>query len=258
MAKNKKGKKPRTYSVTPDMGKPVSANGFFCDPKTGEFKLLNDGQVLNPISATVEQSYERKKGSKILNRVVTKPTHLFANPNRVLEQFDTIYAVDTNTRVINSLSTSVTGIVGGENTKPIILGNTSIMFRPIKCFEFRNVSCKAENLGWREVIKAIVSAATYNERKRIALIVDSDLGMIDSYNRREVPIIDDFIIPKNFSLIYASTDSGNENIANKMLKLADWMSTDILNLLKLNKNEEGLQFIVGEHYSHIRIWEPST
>lgn len=257
MAKNKNDKKPRTYSVTLDMGKPVSANGFIYDPKTGRAALLNNGQVLNPENATVEQSYERKKGPKVLNRVVTKPTHLFANPNRVLEQYDTIYAVDTNTRVINSVSTSVTGVVGGENTKTIIPGNTSIIFRPIKCFEFRNVSCKAENLGWRELIKAIVRAPTYNNRTRIAIVVDSDLGMIDSYNRREVAIIDDFIIPSNFSLVYASADSGNENIANKMLKLADNISSVVLNGLESDRKEDNLSVITGGHYTHFRVWEPS-
>ena len=240
------------------MGKPVSAKGVFFDPKTGQCALLNNGQVLNPKIATVEQSYDRKKGKKVLNRVVTKPTHLFANPNRVLEQYGTIYAVDTNTRVINSISTSVTGVVGGENSKTIIPGHTSIIFRPITCFEFRNVSCKAENLGWREVIKAIVRDPTYSNRTRIALIVDSDLGMIDSYNRGEVGIIDDFIIPENFSLIYASADSGNENIANKMLKLADNISSVILNGLESDRNEDKLSAVTGEHYTHIRVWEPST
>lgn len=239
------------------MGEPVTANGMYYDPKSGKVALLHNGKELIPKKALVEQTYERAKGPKVLNSAVLKPTEMFVNPNRALEQFDELYAVDTNTRFIDSTAVSVTGVVGGKNTKIIISNHTSVTYRPLKCLEFHNVKCKLENLGWREVIKAIMRTPQYNERNRIALIVDSDLGMINAYNHREVGILDEFFLPGNFSLIYASADSGKENIANKMLKLADDISTVILNGLK-TMHRDNLEVVPNEQYTHSRTWEPGT
>ena len=43
MGKNKNTKKPRTTTVTLDMGKPTTAYGYMYDPKTGQAALLNNG-----------------------------------------------------------------------------------------------------------------------------------------------------------------------------------------------------------------------
>jgi hypothetical protein len=255
VAKRKNTQKPRTYTVTLDMGKPVIANAVFFDPNKG-FTLLNNGRALRPQKAIVEQTYERKKRPKVLNRVETHPNILFANPNRILEQFDIIYAVDTNTRVINSTKISVSGVVGGGKSRIVVEKHTVIRYRPIKCLEFHNVSCKEENLGWKEVIKAICRDQNYNDNKRIALIVDSDLGEIDSYNEKSRPIIESFYLPSNFTLVYASTDSGSENIANKMLKLSDSISSVILQGIEQENPKDGLVKIENEPYTHIRVWEP--
>lgn len=253
--KNKNTKKPRITTVTLDMGKSTTANGYMYDPKTGKVAVLNNGEILKPQKAFVEQSYERTKKPKVLNRIETHPDILFANPNRILEQFDTIYAVDTNTKVINSRKVSVTGIVVGENIKNIIQKQTAIRYRAIFCLEFRNLSCKPENLGWSEAIKGICRTSKYNKRKRIALVVDSDLGLLDAYNNREKPLIKDYFLPENFSLIYASTDSGKENISNKMLKLADRISNLIFDNIKSNRSNNALIKASNEKYTHYRIWE---
>ena len=258
VGKRKNKKKPRSYSVTLDMGEPVTANGMYYDPKSGKVALLNNGRELTARKATVEQTYERNKGPKVLNRAILKPTEMFVNPNRALEQFDEIYAVDTNTRELNSIMVSVSGIVGGKNTKIMISNHTSVTYRPLKCLEFHNVMIKPENLGWMEAIKAVKRAPQYSDRNRIAIIVDSDLGMINSYNHGEAGLYDNFYLPNNFSLIYASADSGSENIANKMIKLADNISSVILRGLDKSMVSEKLEAVSGEKYTHFRAWEPGT
>ncbi|HXH71412.1 MAG TPA: hypothetical protein VNI58_01170 [Mariprofundaceae bacterium] len=256
MSKRKNSKKPRTYSVTFDMGEAVTANGMYFNSKTGEVALLHNGRKLTPQKVYVEQNYDRNKSPKVLNKAILHPLEIFANPNRALEQFDEIFAVDTNTKKIDSVMVSVTGIVHGRNTKVEIPNHTSITYRPLGCIEFHNVDGKPENLGWRETIKAIIRSPQYSERNRIAIIVDSDLGMIDAYNHRDKYLIEDFYLPENFYLIYASADSGSENIANKMIKLADNISSVILNRLTRSFISENLVAATGECYSHSRSWKP--
>jgi len=60
----------------------------------------------------------------------------------------------------------------------------------------------------------IQAAPNYNKNDKIALIVDSDLPNIELYNSYSKPIYNEFRLPYNFRLIYASSDSGKENIAN--------------------------------------------
>jgi hypothetical protein len=253
--KRKPQKKPRNHTVTFDMGKPVSVNGFYFDQKSGLVTLLNDGNQLLPESVIVEKSYARQnKANKILNAAPANPLQVFANPNRILEQFDELFAVDTNTRLIKSRRVSVTGIVAGTNE--FLPEHTAIRFRPIKCFEFHNVEGKPENLAWKEVIEAIRQAPNYKEQRKRALIVDSDLGAIPAYNNRELPIYQDFLLPAEFTLIYASSDVGSENIANRMLSMADKVSSVILNGLEKDWKDDSLFASSSPFYSHRRTWDP--
>ena len=258
MGKKKNKKKSRSYSVTLNMGEATSVNGVYLDPKSGKVSLLHNGCELTAKTVTVEQTYERKKGPKVLNRAVLKPSQMFANPNRALEQFHEIYAVDTNTKILDSVPISVCGVVGGQNTKIEIPHHTAVRYGPLSCIEFHNVTEKQENVGWMEVVKAIRRSPSYNDKRRIAIIVDSDLGMINSYNNREVGICGKFFLPDNFSLVYASADTGSENIANKMIKLADSISSVILRMLETSMTVESLEAVDGERYSHIRVWSPGT
>ena len=258
MGKNKNTIKPRTMSVTMDMGEPMTANGYSYDPKTGKVALLNNGKELKPKYVTVEQSYERKKGRKILNQIETCPDKLFSNPNKILQQYDIIFSIDTNTKYINSNKISVTGIVYGEH---IIENNNQcvlVRYRPINCLEFRNVTCKAENLGWKEAIKGICNSPHYTTDQNIALVVDSDLGNLKAFNSKEMPIVGEYYLPKNFTLVYASADAGSENIANTMLKVSDQISNVILKRIKEENSSVGLSKSVNNYFSHMRIWEQNV
>lgn len=239
------------------MGQPAQVNGLHFDPRTSQLLLLNDGEVVSPQSALVEQSYARAtKSNKVLNAALTDPSLLFANPNRVLEQFDEIYAVDTNTKALHSSVVSIAGIVGSKQPTLIAPGYSGIRYRPILCMEFHDVDNKPENLSWLETIIAIRRSPDYSNKKRYAIVVDSDLGAIPSYNKREKPIYADFLLPEEFSLLYASADSGNENVANVMLKLADKISSGIFWRLEQEWVEDGLITSEGKPYKRSRTWSP--
>lgn len=249
--------KPRVTYVTFDMGSPVVTNGLFFDPKTGECALLHNGEKLEPKKVYVETGYERTKGYKRLNKAQISTAQIYSNPNRVLENFDVIYAIDTNCKIIDFTKVFVTCVVGGTNLEPRIPGYTAVRYGPRKCIEFLSLEEKFENLGWKIVIDMIRAAPNYNENQKVALIVDSDLGNIELYNTFSKPIYDKFYLPKNFQLIYASSDSGKENLANQMISLADKSANMIFDILLSRQPVCEYEVVDNKPYSHIRIWEPA-
>ena len=257
MSRKRTKPKPRTTRVLLDMGKPVTANGVFIDPKTGECALLNNGEYLTPQKVYVDTSYKRKKAPKILDKAQLTADKLYLNPNRVLERFDFIYAIDTNCKFVSLAKISVTGVVGGVNNEPSIPGHTAIRYRPIKCIELLNPEGKFENLAWKMVIEGICAAPNFKKTNKIALIVDSDLGNIKSYNSYSKPIFKKFYLPKNFQIIYASSDSGKENIANQMITLADKVANIIFEILISEQQIHKYEAVTNQPYSHIRVWEPA-
>lgn len=138
--------KPRTTTVTMDMGEPVSVKGVALSP-SGEIRMIGeDGKPLRHISATVERSYARAKGPKVLSRM---PLHehapLIADPDRALLQFDTIFAIDSNARNIKGHTVSVAAITLCKwlqrNPLPII------GFAPTQAMEFRDIDWSSRPPG---------------------------------------------------------------------------------------------------------------
>lgn len=80
---------------------------------------------------------------------------------------------------------------------------------------------KPERYGWMKYIEALIKSDAYLIDREYGVIVDSDLGEIPHINSREISLFDDFYLPKNMSLIYASADVGKENFMNKLIKETD-------------------------------------
>lgn len=246
-------KKPRTSSITMDMGEPVAVNGVRISP-TGSVELLKDGVPLVPVDAYHDVNFDREKGPKILNKIPLDPNKLIINLNIALENFDRIFAIDTNTKIVNGESISVACIVLCKLTRD--KNNLLIAeFAPVHCLEFRNIQGVAENIAWMKAIQFITANPSYNIDLKFGIIVDSDLGNIPSYNNRFKPIYSDFYLPQNIELIYASTDAGKEYLANKLISLCDKDATKLLEGIMQNKvSNENLHEVINEPYTHFRFW----
>lgn len=235
------------------MGEPVAVNGVRISP-TGSIELLKDGVPLVPVDAYHYVNFNRKKGPKILNKTPLDPSKLIFNPDISLEKFDRIFAIDTNTKVVNGEIISVSCIVLCKLTRD---KNNLLFaeFAPVHCLEFRNIHGVAENIAWMRAIQFVTANPAYNMNLKFGIIVDSDLGNISSYNNRSKPIYSDFYLPKNIELIYASTDVGKEYLANKLISLYDKDATKLLEDIMLNKvTNENLHKVTNEPYTHFRLW----
>jgi hypothetical protein len=252
MSKNRAKKKPRSRHITFDFGKPTTINAVSYDPKTGLTQMFHDGVPVSPERAVVEQAYERNKGPKVLVWTSVPFDKAFANPNRALEHYSEIYAVDTNTKMISGELVSVSGVVGGVNIP--VPGHTAIRYRPIHCVEFRGIEGNPEKVGWVEAIEGISRSPMFSPQKKYALIVDAYLDKLVSFNERSEPMIDGFYLPPEFTLVYASTDTANETLANQMLALADKISTVILSGIEREPPEFPLSEVSGKRYRRLRLW----
>ncbi len=254
MAKNDTKKKPRTRHITLDFGKPTKVDAFSYDPISGQARFFSDGVQLIPEQAFVEQSYERKKGPKVLLRSNLPLDNTHANPNMALEQYSEIYAVDTNTKLIADELVSVCGVVGGIIIP--IPEHTAIRYKPIHCMEYRGLEAHPEKVAWVETIEAILRSPSFSKSKKYAVIVDAYLGELAAFNSRSEPLIDGFHLPPEFTLAYASADAQNEGLANQMLSMADKIASTILKSLENSPTDYPLELVIGKPYKSRRLWKP--
>ncbi len=253
-------KKPRTWAINVDMGKPVVVNAIRRLPN-GTFELLSDGFPIVPEKVQFEVGYEREKNRKVLNVMPIDPNRLSDNPHLTLQKFDLIFAIDTNTRFVDNKVISVTGIIlcklKLDNDETI-----TVQYAPLHSLEFWNIKDypkNAEKIGWMKSIQLMLQNPEYDPNWEIGIVVDSDLGNLPAYNARSIPIYSNFYLPQNFELIYASADVGKrEYLVNRLIATSEKMAKFLLRNISQNKmSDAGLEEVSNEPYTHFRFWNVS-
>jgi hypothetical protein len=240
------------------MGRPIAIDAVSIDPNTGQVLFFERGVVVEPLSARIEASYEREDASqkdfKITVQAPLVPDQLCAHPSRIIERFDHLFAIDTNTKESNGEIVSVTGIVHGNTAKVIIPGKTVLQLYKIHCIEFRGIQDKQENVAWTCLIQSLLHNPGYHPALQFGLIVDSDLSNLEMYNSRQLPVYGEFYLPGNMKFIYASSET-RENLPNMMLDLADKESKRIRDYIIRERCNQGLIPVSNEPYTHIKKWD---
>ena len=197
------------------------------DPATGEISF---GQEMTDVYSEV--TYDRPKGEKVLSRLPQRhPERSFDASVALKKNYDFVCAVDTNTKRIQGKLVSVVAVVRARgNTLPEPDGlNTYWKFDIPFCLEYVGLRVeKPENFGWMEALRSLKARNFIDKSMRIGLIVDSDLGRLKAFNTRKEPVDRGQMLPDKVQLIYASADSGRENILNVVLGRADLVASDML------------------------------
>lgn len=217
-ASNRKPRSEYIYATTRDE---VSEILLSFDPLTGAIEF--DTPV---IGSYAQVTYEREfpKGPKVINKVPLNPTALrFASDQSIFEDYDLLFAIDTNTRHINGISHSIGGFLYCE----LIKKQQAIKWLVPFGIEFTDEH-KPENFSWKIVMEHILEDPALKSVSRIGVLVDSEYSQIDNYNKRTMPIWGDVFLPTNVRLIYASTDTGKEFLINKLINEADKFSNFLL------------------------------
>jgi len=100
-----------------------------------------------------------------------------------------------------------------------------------------NVEGNPEVSAWHQLMLIAQRFEQEPSKKRIGFIVDSELGKIRDINYRKIPLIDNYYLPKNFELMYATDASGSEEyIPNRLIRYCDSNSKKVLANIQRDNN----------------------
>lgn len=212
----KQPKKPRTdwiYGTTKDEVDEIGVE-FSSDGKNAHFSQ-------EMIDTFVETTYPREgKSPKVVTRCPTSgPDHPFF-PAEEMAKYDYVVAVDSGWD--KARKTSVTAVIKGDwnwVAEPDGLVRY-IRPRPIFCFEFLEIEQNiTEPIGWIAALEYLSQEEEFQNAKRVALIVDSQLDKLMAFNNRSLPLLFNRYLPKKVSMIHGSDKGGS--LATHLIKLAD-------------------------------------
>jgi len=251
--KNKK--KDRTFSLHVDPQNFGKIDGLAISDQ-GFISGLNKGEIVPLVGQNrIEYSYKRSSGKhKVLTTGPISGANCYINPNLPIVEFDHLFAVDTNTRIIGKDNVSVGCII---HCKVGSLEGDSLALEVSTLFgwyEYRNIVGDPEKLFWKEMLEVICNSDIGIEGK-VGFIVDSDLGNHEKFNNRELPIYENYYLPKRFTMIYGSTDVGKECLANKLISFCDQRSNYLLRYLDGTSPVDDNAKVEGRPYSHFRQWQ---
>jgi hypothetical protein len=184
--------------------------------------VFENNVPVTPESAWHETKYPRHKAEKVLTRVPLDPTQMKVHAALALARFDALLAVDTNTKEIGAARVSAAAPVMAER-----ISEGHDLYQ-LEGFEFRGARFPPEHVAWYLAVKSLLNWPTHSPSRRIALIVDSDLGLIPELNARRAPILGGLVLPPEFEIVYASAEVRRESIANLLLAEADRGASAIL------------------------------
>lgn len=245
MSKRSKTKKPREEVIE-----------FYTDSFNEDIELQYNPfdetlsvKNVDVYNAKMETTYIKISGKeKRTNSTPIDSKNLTFNCRNALhENYDLLIAVDTNTMNIDNQSVSITMSYFLE--KPLRYYDKQIPFLPGSCYLFIDIldNINPEKLGWHTIISNNINQNIASNFK-VGLIVDCDLGLHDSINNRKTPYFENFYLPSNIQLIYASSDSTTDSLQNQMLSHYDKFaskvikSKDLLEHLANDKSESKIYY----------------
>lgn len=179
-----------------------------------------NGQEIESSLDEIEGYYIGDSGrDKVLFSQPVTENHFVTNVDKGLAEFDVILVVDTSYDPYLDPKMAFTSImilnrVNIEDSEFHYLRRSFLLESDLTSIE------KPENFMYCFAIELLRDHHKgLNETPKIAVIIDSDLDKIPSYNAGTRPIFNNYFLPQNFSLLYAR-DRG-KYFQNKLLKLCD-------------------------------------
>lgn len=225
------------------------------DERTGEIRF--GGVMADTYS---EVSYERPKGPKIVSRIPqATPALTFHSSTALFKNYDFLCAVDTNTRIINDQKVSAVGVVTFRQAPPPQGASEYWALDVPFCWEFINLRVeKPENFGWLAAVEELNHRKLVTPGMRVGMVVDSDLGNLTDYNARRKPFFENRLLPENVHLVYASADTGGESLLNRVLKVADSVSGQVLDAVASGAAAPNRQRVDSPYFEGQRIVQASV
>lgn len=214
------------------VGSPVPLRGFHYDHEKMELVGLSiDGRLIKPDVTFSQTHYEGQSGKeKVITRIQDKVIRDTDALMRCLSSsFDLIIGIDTNTKIIDGESVSVSGVINCIVQKAPESTGYYVNFPWNGAMIFRNCpeELSPEKFGWLTLIQTFLRDRR-NVAKRVGFVTDHDLDNHILYNGRKTPIFMNEYLPANFTMMYGRSDGPNENLLNHLVKLCDKKSSEVL------------------------------
>ncbi|WP_305967373.1 hypothetical protein [Marinobacter salsuginis] len=197
-----------------------------------------------------ETRYDRDSGKpKIVSRTAGNEGFVHLDPLRnIVSNYDVITCADTNRFLFKNKEVCVCASVRSTSEIYDLVENAKFESLEFSVFFDVKGEINPETIGWHLLITEIFPKYPDLAGKKICLVVDSDLGLLDEINRREKPYYDNFFLPENVDLAYASSDSSG-NALNSLIKMCDRISNEICeDVEKGNITLNGFPNIQGDSY----------
>ncbi len=170
------------------------------------------------VEVDYQTSYKRESGK---DKIIHKVTDVEFSNFDIYSNDHVVCACDTNTTHKNESKLSTSAFLMGQITSEDDKKVEREFTMQIAHWESTGVE-KPENYAWAVLISKLNKMFNdMNVEPRVLLIVDSDLEYHDVFNSGEKALIDDFFLPSNYTITYASADVGAEYPINKLIRLCD-------------------------------------
>lgn len=161
-------KKKRVPVISPHFGKHVEIARLNLQDGILSF-YDSKGERVVPTHAAIGDAYNRKSGKlKTINQVQTNGARIDLNPNATLEQFDWLFAIDTNYREYGGFGIAISCPILAQVSlsKPTrhregLCQDWAAKVVPQAAFVFRNPQVNPELIGWRELINRVQQSSEF-------------------------------------------------------------------------------------------------
>jgi hypothetical protein len=186
---------------------------------------LGGASMDDAVLAWTERSYKRRKGDKIVSRILSGGMGARYSPDDALwANYDYLIAIDTNYREVHGRVCAVSGVIGCYR---VFVGGPDGALKPaatgryLPALGFADPQFSPEKLGWEIALDQLADAGALRRYSRLAVIVDAHLSELEQLNSRETALREDKRLPHGVTLVYASSDTGGDDLPNSLIRRAD-------------------------------------
>lgn len=193
---------------------------------TGDIQVETDGRMLilkdtngNPLdfgTHTMVKSYDGKSKNVKLSKV-SGLDYDFFDINDIPQYFDYVFAIDTN-KTTEKNHDYYNGVGFASycqfNTEQGVMTCRPYMAIDWYCSFEENL----EPHSWKTVIEHLQTIIPSD--KKVGIVVDSEYDKLDAFNSRVEPLVFDWYLPENYSLIFATADK-TDDWCNRAIKYCD-------------------------------------
>lgn len=217
------------------------------------------GEIVKPLSYHIDTYRARNSESKKRKLLSSLPgisgKSLTCNPGALFQAYDVVIALDSNTPKEPIEGTPVT-VLGIAHTRRVALPYPELVeVRASHAIEFRNLQEPRERYGWQAGIHIALNDKWFAPEDKVAVVVDAYANQLIEYNCGN-EVVPGFRLPRNVTLVYATSDTGQDYLINKCIRAADKIANITLRAIRAGQKNTGeFKVAADAPFDRMRFWQ---